>query len=104
MCPVPTGVVMLVKGTAVPGGDFHVRDVRYARMAPQPPLPSPSGMLPLPVPTRDAQLRISAELLSCPSSCQQWPLVLYTHPRFALSVARASHPKSASCFMHDSCM
>jgi len=40
---------MLVKGTAVPGGDFHVRDVRYAGMAPQPPLPPPSGRLPRPV-------------------------------------------------------
>ena len=44
MCRVRcAGVVMLVKGTAAPGGDFHVRDVRYAGMAPQAALPPPSG-------------------------------------------------------------
>ena len=37
------GVVMLVKGMAAPGGDFHVTGYRFCGPAPQVPLPAPSG-------------------------------------------------------------
>ena len=57
------GVVMLVKGSAVPGGDFHVRDVRYAGMAPQAPLPPPSGTILLPCPVLLAMHRYTSAQL-----------------------------------------
>jgi hypothetical protein len=38
------GVVMLVKGMAVPGGDFHVSGYSFAGSPPQAPLPAPSGV------------------------------------------------------------
>ena len=65
---------MLVKGMAAPGGDFHVRDVRYATMAPQAPLPPPSGL------SRAVhELRVPSQPVRCNGVARMRPTLGHVH-------------------------